>query len=324
MIVDKLGNKTGLSYAEIAKTAYKVGQPKLATRLLDYEPRAADQVPLLISMQEDELALIKAIESGDTDLVYLVIFHLKRKLPLGEFFRIINNKPLACNLLEVYCKQQDVEMLKNFYFQDDRQAAIGGVTLIEAFEESDVNERISKLRVAASKHQENKIVQESVLLLQAQQKLEKDTNEKFVGLTLSQTIFKCTLLGKDSLATKFKTDYKVPDKRFWWIKLQALVEIRDWENLERLAKSKKSPIGYEPFVDECVKAAAYREAAKYIIKCDLPARPHLFLKINMFKEAGQAAFELKDVHTLRQTRAKSTNHIVNQDLDAMLAQLSRA
>jgi hypothetical protein len=36
--------------------------------LLDYEPRAADQVPLLMSMQEDELALIKAIESGDTDL----------------------------------------------------------------------------------------------------------------------------------------------------------------------------------------------------------------------------------------------------------------
>ncbi|CAG8835842.1 4656_t:CDS:2, partial [Racocetra persica] len=53
--------------------------------LLDYEPRAADQVPLLISMQEDELALIKAIESGDTDLVML---HLKRKLPLAEFFSI--------------------------------------------------------------------------------------------------------------------------------------------------------------------------------------------------------------------------------------------
>jgi hypothetical protein len=35
---------------------------------LDYEPKAADQVPLLLSMHEDELALVKAIESGDTDL----------------------------------------------------------------------------------------------------------------------------------------------------------------------------------------------------------------------------------------------------------------
>ncbi|CAJ0914364.1 6093_t:CDS:2, partial [Entrophospora sp. SA101] len=68
MIVEKLANKPGLSYADIAKTAHKVGQPKLAAKLLDYEPRAADQVPLLTSLQEDELALIKAIESGDTDL----------------------------------------------------------------------------------------------------------------------------------------------------------------------------------------------------------------------------------------------------------------
>lgn len=67
-IVDKLAKRPGLSYAEIAKTAHDAGQTRLATKLLDYEPRAADQVPLLISMHEDEAALIKAIESGDTDL----------------------------------------------------------------------------------------------------------------------------------------------------------------------------------------------------------------------------------------------------------------
>ena len=37
-------------------------------KLLDNEPSSADQVPLLISMQEDELALVKAIESYDSDL----------------------------------------------------------------------------------------------------------------------------------------------------------------------------------------------------------------------------------------------------------------
>lgn len=36
--------------------------------LLDYEPRAQDQVPLLISMRQPERALEKAIESGDSDL----------------------------------------------------------------------------------------------------------------------------------------------------------------------------------------------------------------------------------------------------------------
>jgi len=32
--------------------------------------------------------------------------------------------------------------------------------------------------------------------------------------------------------------------RFWWLKLKALAEKEDWEELEKFAKSKKSPIGY--------------------------------------------------------------------------------
>ena len=65
----------------------------------------------------------------------MVIFHLKRKLPLGEFFRMINNKPLACSLLEVYCKEQDKELLKDFYYQDDRRVESANVILLEGFEQ---------------------------------------------------------------------------------------------------------------------------------------------------------------------------------------------
>lgn len=37
-------------------------------KLLDFEPRAGQQVPLLMKMHKDKIALSKAIESGDTDL----------------------------------------------------------------------------------------------------------------------------------------------------------------------------------------------------------------------------------------------------------------
>ncbi|KAI8887949.1 hypothetical protein K501DRAFT_174170 [Backusella circina FSU 941] len=295
-IVDKLAKKPGLSYAEIAKTAHDAGQTRLATKLLDYEPRAADQVPLLISMQEDETALIKAIESGNTDLVYLVIFHLKRKLQLGEFFRMINNKPVACNLLEVYCKEQDTELLKDFYYQDDRRVDSANIVLAEGFEEKDITERIKKLKISGKTYGEHrelafesKSVDEAIKLLQFQSTLEKDTQQSFTGLSVSETIYKCTTLGQHAKATKVRTDFKVPDKRFWWVKLRALVEIRDWENLEKLAKSKKSPIGYE---------------------------------IGAFKEAGEQAYLNKDVAGLRQVRAKCTNHLVAQELDSLLAQLN--
>ncbi|KAI9248907.1 Vps16, C-terminal region-domain-containing protein [Sporodiniella umbellata] len=295
-IVDKLAKKPGLSYAEIAKTAHDAGQTRLATKLLDYEPKAADQVPLLLSMQEDETALIKAIESGDTDLVYLVIFHLKRKLSVGNFFRVINNKPMACNLLEVYCKEQDTELLKNFYHQDDRGVDTANFLLLEGFNDKDITERIKKFKKANEYYNghrdqafEAKAVDEAIKLLQYQTTLEKDVQQSFTGLSVSETIYKCTKLGQHNKASKVKADFKVPDKRFWWVKLRALVEARDWENLEKLAKSKKSPIGYE---------------------------------IGAFKEAGEHAFMNKDVEGLRQVRAKCTNHIVAQELDSLLAQLN--
>lgn len=32
--------------------------------------------------------------------------------------------------------------------------------------------------------------------------------------------------------------------RLWWLKLTALANLEDWEELEKFSKSKKSPIGY--------------------------------------------------------------------------------
>lgn len=38
------------------------------------------QIPLLLSIGEENSALVKATESGDTDLVYLVMFHIWKKV----------------------------------------------------------------------------------------------------------------------------------------------------------------------------------------------------------------------------------------------------
>jgi hypothetical protein len=43
---------------------------------LDHEPRAAEQVPLLLQMKEEKIALVKAIDSGDTDLGTYSIFSM--------------------------------------------------------------------------------------------------------------------------------------------------------------------------------------------------------------------------------------------------------
>lgn len=86
------------------------GRKELAALLLDYEACAADQVPLLLHLGEDERALDRAVESGDTDLVYLTLFHMYKKMVgSGRFFDFISSlksKPEAQNLFMKYCKAQ--------------------------------------------------------------------------------------------------------------------------------------------------------------------------------------------------------------------------
>lgn len=123
------------------------------SQLLDYEPRASDQVPLLLSMKEDKLALTKAVESGDTDLgayfdlrgypslnitvaVYYVLLYLQRRLPLGSFFRLLeeggSQLAPAGRLLQVYAREQNRDMLRDFYYSDDRRVESAVLCLEEA------------------------------------------------------------------------------------------------------------------------------------------------------------------------------------------------
>lgn len=95
--------------------------------------------------------------------------------------------------------------------------------------------------------------------------------------------------------------FKVPEKRWYWLKVFALATTRDWEALEKFSKEKRPPIGklltsflfesaesrlsawpikgtfcfviqpgYRPFVEACVDAEEKNEALKYIPKLTDP------------------------------------------------------
>ena len=63
---------------DLAATAYRVGRRRLAEMLLrsDEQVPAGDQIPLLLSVGENALALKKAVASSDADLIYLTVIHL--------------------------------------------------------------------------------------------------------------------------------------------------------------------------------------------------------------------------------------------------------
>ncbi|CAI9299365.1 unnamed protein product [Lactuca saligna] len=73
------------------------------------------QVPLLVGIGEDDRALTKATESGDIDLVYLVLFHILQKRPALELFGMIQARPIARDLFIRYARCYKHEFLKDFF-----------------------------------------------------------------------------------------------------------------------------------------------------------------------------------------------------------------
>ena len=251
-IVRKLEGKRGISFEEVARAAHDEGRRDLAISLLDHEPRAGKQVPLLLGVGEESIALDKAIASGDTDLVFWVLLNLKKKMPLSTFFRTINSRPMATAIVESSAIDQDQELLKDLYYQDDRRLDGANLLLSQALNANDINGATDKMKSAAKLLRDSKdhapqvaALEDAQKLMRFQEAFEKDLHEKFVGLSVNETLSKLIKTGNMKRSQKVQAEFKVGEKTFAWVRLRALVARRDWAGLEELGKGKKSAILWE-------------------------------------------------------------------------------
>jgi hypothetical protein len=328
LIVKKLHGKPGVSFEEIARAAHDEGRIRLATELLNYEPRAGKQVPLLLNMKEDTVALDKAIESGDTDLIFHVLLHLRKKLPLATFFRVINSRAVATALVESSAWDQDRELLKDLYYQDDRRLDGSNLLLSEALAQTDLHSSQDKLKLSSKYLQDSRdssavfqrqAIDDAAKLLRLQEQYEKDLGpregtpgsaaQSFVGLSANETIFQLLRQSHTKRAIRVQSEFKISDKTYTWLRLRALVSARHWTELEETAKQKKSPIGWEPFFNEVLAAGNTRVASLFIPKCttlSVAERVDMWVKCGLVVRAGEEAHKAKDRELLEELRAKAS------------------
>ncbi|KIW59851.1 hypothetical protein PV05_00117 [Exophiala xenobiotica] len=335
LVVERLRGKHGISFETIARAAYDEGRSHLATTLLNHEPRAGKQVPLLLNMEEDEIALNKAIESGDSDLVFFVLLQLKNKLPLATFLRTISEKPMAAALVESSARAQDQDLLKDLYYQDDRPVEGSNLLLEEAMHQPQVQAVIDKLKLAArlltdakdpTAIMHTRALTEATQLLKMQEAFDKeitDSSGSFIGLSVNETMYRLIKSGYSKRAASVQSAFKVPEKSWWWVRLRALTAARLWGEVEEIAKSKKSPIGWEPFYNEVLGAGNTRLASSFIPKCTSlqPAeRIEMWVKCGMIVKAGEEALKAKDLTSLESLRDKA-NGQQQVEIERMLTQL---
>ncbi|KAK4278482.1 hypothetical protein QN277_016322 [Acacia crassicarpa] len=342
LLLDKLKMCKGISYAVVAAHADKNGRRRLAAMLVEHEPRSSKQVPLLLSIGEEDIALMKATESGDTDLVYLVLFHIWQKRQPLDFFGTIQARPLARDLFITYAQYYKHEFLKDFYLSTGQLQDVAFLLWKESWEleknptaskgsplhgpRIKLIEKAKNLFAETKEHAfESKAAEEHAKLLRIQHELEVTTKQAiFVDSSISDTIRTCIVLGNHRAAVRVKTEFKVSEKRWYWLKVFALATVKDWAALEKFSKEKKPPIGYRPFVEACIEADEKAETLKYIPKlADPRERAESYARIGMAKEATDAASQAKDGELLGRLKLTfSQNAAASSIFDTLRDRLS--
>jgi len=125
-------------------------------------------------------------------------------------------------------------------------------------------------------------------------------------------------------ADKLARRFRIPDKRFWHIKVKAFSDSNQWSNLKSLGDSRKSPIGYAPFARAAIRGKQPENEIKhYLRKISVQEeRYDLLCEAGMWREALDIATELKDPRRLLNVKSLCNNEALQIEVDQRLGSLA--
>ena len=335
------------AFAQIADFCLQFKRPNAATELILLDSNPQDQIPLLLKLKQDDLALRLAVQNCQTDLISLALHHLiNRLVPFSVIYQMVADKPSALATLkalwplqwieccfELQMKQSHIHALLHKLDSISNRATITCNASSRKVDSDCLLSDKQNLQQSSLLAQELglkldvKIIDYHLKLVETQEQLEneiwsstQDTQPRFIGLSLNATIEKCIQTGLQTKALKLKSDFKVPEKRFNWLYIKGLASIRDWHSLEKHSQ-KKSPIGYKPYVKVCMDHGAYKEAMKYIPKCFILDQLSFYLKIKSYDKASEIAHlqkkgdVLKEIYDKLQQEEVGKLYFDNDDLN---------
>lgn len=311
----RLQDVPGIPFIDIVKEAFKLDKYIVVERLLDVKISLSDQIDMLLLLQKKEEALQRSLSCGDNDLALYVLMKIKAtESPADFILRLQRLKTLPLKLYlqcleEVERNSLHSELIKKNSTEKERLAYSH---IVQRFTTATtVSDQKVELQSAGRYFREAKndvatqLIDDEIRLIARQEELEKKLfNVQLKGLSLLDTL-EVLLLNYEKDAETFKKDFYINDKRFWWVKIQAYAKKNAWTHLLEFGKKPTSPIGYEPFIDVCIRANKPDEARRfadraiYSSKIDDKRLPYMFAKVQMFDEAITSAINLNSFDALQ-------------------------
>lgn len=313
-IVRKFSECPGISYAFVASAAHQRGKNKLASLLLESESSADSQVPMLLEINETDIALKKAIDSGNANLLFLVMMHLVGNRGAGAV-NILSRDPQARDMLVGYalaCESRR-DLLTEYYHSNPKYFTY--LSLQQHLKESeklvrllqkrkDGWEMLQQCRISTAQSAEETVRREpdgkltANLLHLQQQLLDEQTNFatqtkniEFLTASVADTIRLCFQHNFFDKAELLRKRFNVPEKMFLWSQLRALCIIGDWPAVDKMggnAGSRAKPlIGPVPFVKMLVEYKRPEQAKQFVPKVSrIEERMELYLLCEAWQEAA--------------------------------------
>lgn len=203
-----------------------------------------------------------------------------------------------------HLEETNIDKLFDIYLKDGDYTSRGYGKISESVKRESILERKRCLLEAQECFRRVKndfvalSVEDQLKLLENQEKLEDKCKKSFIGLSLQGTMQTLLKEKEEKLAEGLRKDFKVPERRYWWLRIDVYAQQRDWHGLEKFSKLKKSPIGYEPFVNICLKYRNKPEAQKYALKVRDEYKINYLVKTGLLEEAAKYAFSTKNIPAL--------------------------
>lgn len=338
--IDMHGSRRGraLPYVRAAEAAYALGRQKCAELLLRRESRPAPKVAMYLKMNREAPAMISAVASGDPELALDALRSILKTKSMRETAKLLRTLPpavsnRATDLFASHLKQiGDFNLLRMVYMEVGRRREAALVEIFLADQIADHRERMAALEKTAltisrgysrrACHFEVQAVQHAAVVASSAIDLEKrsrlspgELRSCNDGDLLDKAVSDITDVNRrrDTLA-KLRKELRIPDRRFFWIVLDSMARVGDFESIEALSKSaghgRAPPIGLSPFVDVCIKYRMDDEAVKYALRItDLRDRARALARCGRGREAADIASRLRNQQLLEEVQDLAARHV---------------
>ena len=127
------------------------------------------------------------------------------------------------------------------------------------------------------------IGEETRKLLKYQAGLEEKLGKPFLNLSLHDTLSRLLEEKEVKLADKLRSEFRISERKYFWLKVRAYGDSKQWAELSTLTWSKKSPIGFCPFIDQCLAQGEKAQAVKFLPLLNTEERLSYTVKLDMLQ-----------------------------------------